>query len=355
MAEPIAPQLLVVAGGGIVAGLALLARGFSGYGTASRIEDTSTSRIGSLAIGEVLVTGAVETAELSLISPLQSAPCVYYRSRIEDSGGDDTRRVLDEERAIGFHVRDATGTVRVFPAGARFDVPARFDESSGTFGATPPGLRLRTGSAIASGRPSREQLIEDLLTVRPASSPNAASGGSGGDRRYLEARIEPGDVVTVVGRVMPFDQLPDPTTADQLDGPATGASVLRDPEIAADLAAARAAGVLAATPEAAWGNAAIPGFGIGRPARDPQLDPRAHALPLSDADEASRVARTFDIPPDGLVLASSGEVPLLIGLGSPDRAADRQERRFLVGLLGAVLAIGSAMALAIMLGGGLGR
>jgi hypothetical protein len=35
-------------------------------------------------------------------------------------------------------------------------------------------------------------------------------------------------------------------------------------------------------------------------------------------------------------------------------AAGRHERQFLVGLLGAVLAIGSAMALALMLGGGLG-
>ena len=42
-----------------------------------------------------------------------------------------------------------------------------------------------------------------------------------------------------------------------------------------NVAEARAAGILRATPEEAWGNAAIPGFGIGRPTRPPELDPGA--------------------------------------------------------------------------------
>ena len=41
-----------------------------------------------------------------------------------------------------------------------------------------------------------------------------------------------------------------------LDGSNVGPD---DPEVAGDLAEARAAGLLAATPEEAWGNAAIPG------------------------------------------------------------------------------------------------
>jgi hypothetical protein len=353
VADPlVAPQLLVVAGGGVAAGLALLVRGMSSYGTATRIADTSVSRIGSLAVGEVLVSGAVETAELSLVSPLQSVPCVYYRSRIEDSGGDESRRVFSEERAIGFRVRDESGAVRVFPAGARFDVPDRFDERSGPFRGTPPGIRMRTGSPIGSGQPSREEQIADLLTVRnPGPDPGPARGG---DRRFVEARIEPGDLITVVGRVLPFDQLPDPWAADRIDGPSDAASALDDPAIASDLAVARAAGLLAATPEAAWGNAAIPGFGVGRPARAPVIDARAHALPLADAESVARVARTFDVPAHALVLASSTEVPLVIGLGSPALAAGRRERQFLVGLLGEMLAIASAVALAIALGGGLG-
>ena len=39
--------------------------------------------------------------------------------------------------------------------------------------------------------------------------------------------------------------------------------LIDDPEVAADLAEARAEGTLVDDPAAAWGNAAIPGFGSG--------------------------------------------------------------------------------------------
>jgi hypothetical protein len=127
-----------------------------------------------------------------------------------------------------------------------------------------------------------------------------------------------------------------------------------DPEIAADLDEARAAGVLKADPEDAWGNAAIPGFGIGRPVRPPELDPDADPLPIATAEEAARATRAFEIDPQTLVLAASTEVPLLIAYGSPSAAVDRERGRFRVGLLGAILAVASAMGFAIMLSGGLG-
>src|SRR5689334_4919272 len=101
--------------GGIVTGLVLLWRGFGGYPTASTISDTATSSIASLAAGEVRVTGAIEAAEVTLISPLQSEPCVWYRSKVS-TGGDNDRELFAEERAIGFRVRDAGGdSIRVFP------------------------------------------------------------------------------------------------------------------------------------------------------------------------------------------------------------------------------------------------
>jgi hypothetical protein len=347
------PQVVVFAAVGIVAGIGLLVRGFGGYGTATRIADTSTSQISSLAVGEVRVTGTVEPAELTLISLLQSATCVYYRARIREPGGDDERTVFEEERAVGFRIRDPSGDVRVFPRGAAFDVPARFDESTGGLGGTPPGLRIRTGPGMGVGEPTREQQIEDLLTVRqPTDLPGRGVGGSR-SRRYTEARIEPGDVVTVICRAMPFDQLADPASADATEGP-DPMGALRDPEVAADLARARASGTLVGSAADAWGNAAIAGFGIGRPVRDPELHPDAYEPPIAGAIEADRAERTFTISPEALILAAAPDAPLLIAAGAPEVAASRHEQRFLVGLLGALLAIGSAMALAIMLGGGFG-
>ncbi len=363
-------ELTVLALAGVVGGVWLLVRGFAGYREAARIGDTSTSRVATLAIGEVRVSGVVEPAELSLVSPLQSAPCVYYRSAIAHSGEGESDRIFDEERAVGFRVRDASGSVRVFPRGAQFDIPTRFDETSGMWGETPPALRPRSGSAFAMGEPSREAQIAALLTVRqPEPSTVALEGGEGAlfggglallgggerrSRRYREARLEPGDIVTVVGQVLPFDQLPDPASAD-LGGDATNPlGALSEVESAADLAAARAAGTLAATPEEAWGNAAIPGFGIGRPVEQPDLDAGASVPALASAEEAARARRTFQIAPQDLVLAAAPDAPLLVAFGAPQAAVSRHEQRFMLGLLGAVLAIGSALVLAVALGGLLG-
>ncbi len=68
---------------GVAAGVYLLWRGLGGYRTAVTLGDTATSSITSLAAGEVRITGTIEPAEVTLVSPLQSVPCVWYRARVE--------------------------------------------------------------------------------------------------------------------------------------------------------------------------------------------------------------------------------------------------------------------------------
>jgi hypothetical protein len=352
----------VILSAGIGGGLFLLVRGLRDDRTADRVSGIAPSRIASIALGEVLVSGTAEAIELTLVSPLQSAACLYYRSRVVDQSGDSDTDVFREERAVGFRVRDASGAVRVFPRGARFDVPDRFDEQTGSWGGgDPPGLLLRTGSIYGPG-PDREAQIAALLTVRdpggdrwaaPAAAPTILGGvgrlsvGSG-KRRFTEARVDPGDVVTVIGRVLPFADVSDPAGANLLDDSAVS---MDDPEILADLAEARAAGILAPTPSAAWGNAAIEGFGIGRPARAPELDPRATPPPPPDPAIAARARDAFEIAPDALVLADAPDARLMVSLGAPTGVTARHQQRLLVGLVGAVIAIASAMTLAVLMSG----
>lgn len=345
--------LTILSAGGVAAGLVLLARGLIDYRSTIRVGDTSTSTISGLAAGEARISGVIEAAELTLVSLLQSAPCVFYRATIGPGGEiSPVEAGFTEERAIGFRVRDLTGSIRVFPRGARVDAPVRLDEETGAMGDEPPGLSIRSGSATRLAEADRATATAELLRVhgRDIGDGSAWNVLRGGDRRrhYREYRLEPGDAVTVVGRALPFADLDDPTGSDY----GTEADRLEtDPEIAADLAAARAAGTLVLDPATAWGNAGIAGFGIGRPVSAPVIDPAANHLPLATEAEATHAERTFEIAPDALVLAASAEVPLLIAYGTPGAVMQRSQIRLITGLLGALLAIVSAMALAVLLDG----
>ena len=334
---------------GIGAGVLLLVRGFGGYRSAIRVGDTSTSRIASLAAGEVRVTGAVEPAEVTLTSPLQGRECVWYRSRV--TAGDDPP-LFEEELAVGFRVRDGTGSIRVFPRGGRIDGPVRLDDRDSIFGERPVSVSMRSGPAydVPDAAADREAQIAALLTVRlpePDTTDELPGAGKSG-RRYEEARLEAGDVVTVVGTALPFGHLSDPDGADHLDRHGDPLLGLDDAEVALNIAEARAAGILT-TPEEAWGNAAIPGFGIGRPVRQPELEAGVAAAVLATAEEAATIERTWDLHPDLLVLAAVPDSPLLVAGGAPEEVVAREEGRFLLGLLGAVLAIGSAVVGAALL------
>jgi hypothetical protein len=221
-------------------------------------------------------------------------------------------------------------------------------------GDEPPGLEIRTEGATRTTEVDREAAAAALVTVHEPDTWTFRAGlpDGGGRRAYRETRLEPGDPVTILGRALPFSDLSDPAGADLGVGSTPGAD---DPEVAADLAAARAAGTIADDPTAAWGNAAIPGFGIGRPVTPPHIDPEANPLPLATPEAAAHAERTFTIAPEALVLAASDEVRLLIAFGVPGEVVGRRQSGFVIGLLGAILAIASAMVFAVSLGGGLAR
>ena len=383
-----APALVIAAAAaGIVGGLVLLVRGLAAYRAGDAVRGTGTSRIESLAAGEVRLVGTIEPGPVTLVSPLQSVPCVYYHARILEDRGRERTATLDEVRAVGFRLRDATGGLRVFPRGARWEAPACFADHSDWTGGDPPGLNLNRGPGIAAATVDRDAAIAALLTVRvPGSAtgdeprgildggalaaltesgggrlPGGGSvggapglggfGGPGGQRRhYEEWRLAPGDVVTIVGSAVPFRDIDDPATADRYDP----TLALDDPEVALNLAEAREAGLLKGSPEEAWGNAAIPGFGIGRPTRAPDLDPAARPLPVAPEGAQAAATATFDIPPGELVMAAAPGSPLVIRVGNPDEAVARDRGALSLGLVGASISIAAAIVMALAAQGAFG-
>ncbi|HXQ95668.1 MAG TPA: hypothetical protein VN800_01975 [Candidatus Acidoferrales bacterium] len=383
---------------GFGAGILLFGRGLLAYRLGSRVATIATSPLGGLAAGEVRVSGTVEPGTTILVSPLQSTRCIYYRSRVTEERGRNSRTVLDDARSVSFRLRDTSATVVVLPRGARWELDPRLDARSDLSG-EPPSLDLNRGPAEEFAPEDHDAQVARLLTVRGAEDDNATlfermTGGSGpgglanlpaadvslsfgGGRHYVESRVEPGDVVTIVATALPYSMVgPDVGSADE--------NPLDDPEIADDLAAAQSTGTLRARPEDAWGNAAIPGFGIGRPVRTPALDPGAApepaeppAEPLAASSAASSAASLpgrpvapgmasggegsaspdagapldFDVAPDELVLAA-GSTGMTVYAGTPVQAAGSETSRFWQGVAGAALAVACAALIVLQIGAG---
>ena len=213
----IQPQLFAVGLVGLVFGVGLLVRGLAAYRRGAVVSSIATSHVTSIAAGEVRLTGTVEGLAATLVSALQSAPCVWYHSRVVERDNDD-KVLLDEQRAVDFLLRDDTGTIRVVPRGARYEVRPAFDASADLLGGEPSGLNRRTGAtSLAVPEYDREAAIAELLTVhqpahdftdvRPTVLPIGLRGMGGGRRHYTEFRLAPGDRVTLVGFARPFGEL----------------------------------------------------------------------------------------------------------------------------------------------------
>ena len=357
------PLLLFVAAG-LVGGIVLFARGLMAYRRDRLISSVATSSLDGIAAGEVRVSGVVEPIEGTLISPLQSVPCVWYRARVETTG-DNSRVLLDEEQSREFRIKDETGKIRVVPRGARWEIGTVFDERTSWTGAEPTGLKRRSSAAFAATLEQnpehmteleRETAAQALLTVqRPVAATPSDDWDQGGGsffaakqsqgRRYREARLEPGQTVTILGQAWPWGEVQEVVLAWNPSD-----NVERD--IAGDLAVARQMGLLAASPEEAWGNAAIPGFGIGSPTAMPELDPDARRpdVPEDPSVHEDALAK-YDIPDEELVLSRGLKGGMAVYLGSPQHATQHHDQAFLLGVIGAVMAALCAFALGAMLTG----
>lgn len=349
-----------------IGGLVLFVRGLVAYRRDRLISSVATSSLDGIAAGEVRITGVVEVVDQHLVSPIQSKPCVWYRARIDETG-DKGRVLLNEERAQEFRIRNDSGSIRVVPRGARWELGLDFDEKTSITGDEPPGLHRRGGGSFAMAlaqdaqsmtETEREVARQALLTVQqpvPAtpieagSTSNRSWGMSIGvatsrGRRYREARLEPGETVTVLGQALPWGDIREVLHAWD---PSSNVEMA----IAEDVARARELGMLAASPEEAWGNAAIPGFGIGAPTLMPDLDERA-SRPEPRGEDAHREAiARHDIPDDELVLSRGQNGEMAVYEGAPTEAVMHHDFAFALGVMGAVMAVFSALGLGAILTG----
>ena len=200
----------------------------------------------------------------------------------------------------------------------------------------------------------RQAAIDALLTVSPTppdpaakargGSPVGAGVGTGCGRRYREARLESGDTVTILGQALPWSDVRQPWEASGRRQRRTRhrRRHRRGP------GGRRAGGD---QPDEAWGNAAIPGFGIGRPTRPPELDPGARR---PECPGRRRRGGPGALPGPGRTARAGarpgGDVGHLPGCAAGGHATARLAA-FLLGLVGAVMSVCCTLALGAVLSG----
>ncbi|HVP31445.1 MAG TPA: GIDE domain-containing protein [Myxococcota bacterium] len=144
-------RLLLLAGAAI--GLGLFLHGFTLWRRRRRIEDTPTSKVRSLSLGCVELSGRARARTL-LRGPLSSVPCVFFRWRVEEERRSGKSRswhtvASGSSEAVAFELEDDTGRVLVDPRGAQLEIEAQLRETDPEV--TPALREIVGGSGLSFG------------------------------------------------------------------------------------------------------------------------------------------------------------------------------------------------------------
>lgn len=165
-----------------VVGLATFIAGLRAMRRRRLFQNTPTSKIRSLAMGPVEVSGAAKVWKQTLTSPLMQKACVWYDYAIEKLVRRGKRSVWEvvsgDRKGAPFLVRDETGSVLVDSKGAEIAVPKDYFVKLSGFKRTPPSV----------------QAIFDRLKVQ-----RSFSWFGGSSYRLTERYIAPDDRLFVFG------------------------------------------------------------------------------------------------------------------------------------------------------------
>ena len=121
-----------------IAGFSLFIWGFLSFRWKRLIENIPTSKIRSIAMGLVEISGrVVKSKNNNLKSPFSQNDCVYYKCTIEEyrrSGKHSSWvTIFKDEKSDLFYLKDDTGIVLIDPKKAKIDIPKdnRFESRMG--------------------------------------------------------------------------------------------------------------------------------------------------------------------------------------------------------------------------------
>ena len=125
------PSLYIV---GIFVGIFFFIKGFQWFREKRLLEDLPTSKIRSIAMGLVEVSGKAVPCEQSMMlrGPFTNKACVHYKCAVErliknNNKSDEWELLKKEEKGDYFYLQDATGKVLIDAKGAKYEVLADFE------------------------------------------------------------------------------------------------------------------------------------------------------------------------------------------------------------------------------------
>ena len=186
---------------GLIAGAGMFYAGFRARQRYKIIERTPTSKVRSMAVGLVEVSGKVESAEILYQSPFAQAECVYYSYKVEErrrSGKSHKWVTIEQgETDSPFYLRDETGRVLVDPRGADCSLDTDHSYTMETFTSSAQEVRFKAGlerigissTSFFFERPLRATEIYispgDSLFILGCATPRQQHGGSASNAENL--------------------------------------------------------------------------------------------------------------------------------------------------------------------------
>ena len=161
---------------GFFAGLYIFYRGFKNLRKKQLIENTPTSKVRSIAMGQVEVIGTTKPFTKLIKSPFTNTPCVYYKWQVEEyrrtKNSSYWAEIAKGDSKNKFYLEDNTGEVLVDPQGAEIDIQHDLQ------------TQLKT------------EIIDAFLTENKISS---KAWFFGRQLRYTEYYLTPKDTIYILG------------------------------------------------------------------------------------------------------------------------------------------------------------
>lgn len=165
-----------------IMGMGWFGLGFSRLKLKRLIENTPTSKIRSMAMGQVEIKGqAVDLT--TFIAPFSQRQCVYYQYKIQKlvkdkNGSHWSTFESGDTKTVPFYIQDDTGRALINPAGAEIDISDSYDHKATEFSSVPGH-------------------IVEFLNARNIEI-NTFFGGTR-ELRFIEGILFPGQPVYVLG------------------------------------------------------------------------------------------------------------------------------------------------------------